>query len=118
MIKMIKILFIISGLEVGGAETMLFRIATQLNKKEFFPVVCSLTTKGKIGEQLEKEGIKVYALACKGILDTRKAIKKIKEIVKKENPDIINSFMMHANLIARFCRIKEQENKSRKLVEE
>lgn len=99
-----KILFLISGLDVGGAEKMLYRIATLLDKKKFKTIVCSISTKSIIGKKLEKEGIPVYALECTNIFHFFSALKKLKKIIKEEQPDIINSFMVHANVLARFAK--------------
>ena len=108
----IKILYVISGLEVGGAETMLKRIVIGIDKKKYYPVVCSLTTKGPIGEELEKQKIPVYSLQCKNSLQIFSALKKLKEIIKKEQPKIINGFMMHANLLVRL----EKKSKDQKII--
>ena len=60
-----KILYIINCLDLGGAENILFNILSNKNKKNI--KIISLTSKGFYGNQLSKEGYKVYALNIKKI---------------------------------------------------
>lgn len=81
-----------SDLDFGGAETMIVDIVENIDKEKFEVVVCCINKKGSLGEDLAKKGYKLY--------EARKEIKKqsyyslakrIKEIIKLENPDIVHS---------------------------
>lgn len=68
-----KLVFIITGLSTGGAETMLFRLLQHIDRGRFEPSVVSLTTVGEFGPRIEALGIPVYALEMKqGIPSPRK----------------------------------------------
>ncbi|MET0069925.1 MAG: glycosyltransferase family 4 protein [Candidatus Thiodiazotropha sp.] len=92
MADKIKILQMTSDLDFGGAETMIVDIVENIDKDKFEVVVCCINKKGSLGEDLAKKGYKLY--------EARKEIKKqsyyslakrIKEIIKLENPDIVHS---------------------------
>ena len=65
MDKKIKILYLITGLKVGGAERVLYDIVKNLNKERFQPVVISIISIGKVGKEIQKLGIKVLSLNAK-----------------------------------------------------
>ena len=55
-----KVLHVIIGLNIGGAELMLKRLVLHSQKKgEFLHEVISLTDLGIIGAELQKEGVNV-----------------------------------------------------------
>lgn len=93
-----KILHLITGLEIGGAEVMLAQVLPKLTNFEH--VVCSLTTKGPIGQKIEENGIKVYELIG-GKKLSLSAISEFGNIIKKEEPDIISTRLIHADIFGR-----------------
>jgi glycosyltransferase involved in cell wall biosynthesis len=106
-----KIIFIISGLLTGGAEIMLFNIVSRINREEFNPIVVSLTTQGILGERIQELGIPVFALNMGvGNFNFIKSILKLIEIIKSEKPNIVHTWMYHADfiggVIAYYCGIK------------
>ncbi|HOO44645.1 MAG TPA: hypothetical protein PLM29_00345, partial [Deltaproteobacteria bacterium] len=58
----IRIIHLISTLDVGGAELSLTRLVSSLESSRFSNTVVSLTTKGTAGTMLEECGIPVHAL--------------------------------------------------------
>lgn len=106
-----KVTHIIAGLDIGGAEIALKNIVEYSEKNGFFQNrVISLTGLGKIGRQLQELGIEVTTLGLHSFLQTPKIIYKITRILKKQNPDIVQTWMYHSDLIgavaARFAGIK------------
>lgn len=93
------ILHFINGLEVGGAETQLLRILPELEKYHE-NMVCCAHGRGPIGKLLEEKGIKVHYLDLKNIFDFF-AIKKFREIIKNYPPDIMVTYLIHADLCGR-----------------
>lgn len=94
-----KILHLISGLEIGGTETQLLRILPKLQKYHQSRVCC-VRGHGPIGAELEKNGIKVYYLDLKNIIDFPALIRFYK-IVKDFSPDILVTYLIHADLYGR-----------------
>lgn len=96
------ILHVINDLDVGGTEMMLLRTLPRLN--EFKHVVCSLSSQGVIGESLIKEGIGVIALNQKRLLSIGSLISLVK-VIKKVDPDIIQTYLFQASFIGRFAAL-------------
>ena len=58
----LRVLHVITGLDTGGAETMLAQLVTRGDHDRFHHVVVSLTTVGSIGLELMRKGVEVSAL--------------------------------------------------------
>ena len=94
------ILHVITGLSTGGAEWMLYHLLNKTNKRKITPIVVSLMNRGSLGDRIADLNISVYTLDMKqGVLDIT-AIWKLKSIVSKVKPDIIQGWMYHGNLAA------------------
>ena len=87
-----KVLHIITGLEDGGAEAVLYGLCTEDTKNKH--IVVSLKGEGKYGKLLNKKGIICYSLNKK-IANIFKLI----WIIRREKPDVIQTWLYHGNLI-------------------
>jgi len=99
-----KILLVITGLAVGGAETQLVRVATRLKQRGWDVRVVTLIPPRAYVDVLEQAGIPVATL---GIRDKRPALRpiwRLARVLREWKPDIVHSHMVHANLLARFVR--------------
>jgi glycosyltransferase involved in cell wall biosynthesis len=94
-----KFIHVITDLDVGGAETMLKRLLAQEGVKSEILVI-SLTDIGKIGLDIEQLGIKVHALYMKGPISFPSALLKLVKVFKVTSPEMIQSWMYHADLLA------------------
>ena len=108
----IKILHFISNLSVGGAEMALKKLViSKSNKKYFKYEVVSLTNFGKIGVELQESNIKVHAIRMNRFYNILFGSFRIIFIIIKFKPDIIHTWMYHADLIggllARLTRNKK-----------
>ena len=91
-----KVLHIITGLERGGAETMLTRLAPRLG---FRNIVVSLTSEGSLGPELRAAGVPVLALGMKRGRPSLAAMFRLREIVKRERPTLLQTWLYHADLL-------------------
>lgn len=96
------ILHVINDLDIGGTETMLLKTLPKLN--EFKHIVCSLSSQGVIGESLAREGIRIIALSQKRLLSISSLISLVK-VIKKVDPDIIQTYLFQASLVGRFAAL-------------
>lgn len=95
-----KIVHIIVGLNVGGAELMLQRLVLNSSKKEHFEhSIISLTDLGVIGPNLQKQGIKVDTLNMNSLSSLPFTLLKLRNLIKKINPDVVQTWMYHADLL-------------------
>ena len=90
-----KILHIITSLLDGGAEGVLYRLCTNDTTNEH--MVISLRGKGKYGELLTNQGVKVLTLNMKPKEFSIFAFVKLIKILKNENADIIQTWLYHAD---------------------
>lgn len=94
-----NILHIISGLGNGGAEGVLYRLCIS-TVENYNHKVISLTTNGKYGSLLQKNGIEVIELGLnKNFFQNIKRIIFLYQIIKNSSPNIIQTWMYHADLI-------------------
>lgn len=95
-----KITHIIIGLGVGGAELMLKRLVEGLNGKDGMQhSIISLTELGLVGKQLQAAGISVKELGMKNALSLPVTFFKLRRELKKQKPDIVQTWMYHADFL-------------------
>jgi len=92
-----KIFHVITGLNNGGAEAVLFRLCTY--DKVHKHIVVSLIDAGKYGPLLQEKGIVVYSLNMPVGRVTISGLLNLYKLIKIHNPDIVQTWMYHADLI-------------------
>ena len=95
-----KILHIISGLSTGGAELMLYKLLSVIDRSSYKPVVISLTNEGHLGNHLEKLGIPVHIIKMAAGFPNPFKITRLINLIKKINPDLVQGWMYHGNMAA------------------
>ncbi|MEK7287552.1 MAG: glycosyltransferase [Elusimicrobiota bacterium] len=94
----VKILYLITDLNFGGAEKQLSELVTRLDRTRFDPVVAGLKGWGHTARRLQKAGIEVHA-GGGNLFSTWSTLQRLCDI---HQPSIIHSFLFRANLIGRF----------------
>ena len=95
-----KTLFISPGLDSGGAENILFNIVSKMKKDNI--ILISLTNDGFYGNILREKGYKIYALNMKKNIFFIFKIFQLFKIISKNKPEIVHTWLYHANLIGGF----------------
>ena len=99
------VLFLITGLAYGGAETQLVNLAISLKKRGWKVRVVSMLPPQAFTEELKEAGIPLSTLNMRrGVADPR-AVFRLVKILREWKPDIVHGHMVHANLLARVVRI-------------
>lgn len=93
-----KIIHLITGLKIGGTEIFLSRILPEIKNHDH--LVVSLTKKGVIGLDIEKNSIPVYELNS-GKWFSPFSIWRFKKIVEEEKPDVLVTYLIHAAIFGR-----------------
>jgi len=103
-----KILYLITELDVGGAEKTLFRLAASLHERGWPVEVAALSGEGEVGEWLAGRDIPVHHIRMETKGDPR-AFWRLVRLLRGTRPDILHTFLFHANiagrLAARFARV-------------
>lgn len=95
---MIRITHIITGLDVGGAEAMLYQLLRATDRSAFSPRVISLKDMGYYGEKIAALGIPVQTLGLRPGRPNPLLVWKLARWLRGET-DVVQTWMPHANLI-------------------
>ena len=96
----IRILFVITGLGTGGAEMMLFKFLSRLDRIKFSPYLISLIPGGVFEKRIKDLKIPIYSLNMSQGIPNPFALLKFKKYLNLIEPDIIQGWMYHANFLA------------------
>lgn len=103
--KKCVIVFIITDLDMGGAEIMLYHLLSKINQQQFSPVVVSLIDSGVWGNRIEALGIPVHTVEMQQGKPTPAAFWRLIQTVNQLKPHIIQGWMYHGNLAAQLASI-------------
>jgi len=99
-----NILYVITGLGIGGAERLVVTLADEMYARGHKVSIVSLT--GPVLFRPIENSIPIYSLqAKKTIGGFIFSIINLIKVINIQKPDVIHSHMVHANLISRFVRL-------------
>ncbi|MEY0330987.1 glycosyltransferase [Providencia rettgeri] len=99
-----KILIIITGLDLGGAEIQVSQLADHL--VDYGNEVEIISMMGDVNIKPENNKIKIHNLnISKNFISIISSLKKSKKIIKNFNPDIVHSHLFHGNIFSRILKI-------------
>ena len=101
---MTTIVHLITGLEIGGAERMLTRLAAGSDRERFTTLVVSMTDAGKMGPLLIGAGIAVEALGMRRGLADPSGLARLLKILRRERPQVLQTWLYHADLLGLTAR--------------
>jgi starch synthase (maltosyl-transferring) len=96
----VAIALVITDLDVGGAERALTALATRLKPARWRVGVFCLREPGQLAEVLHQAGVYCECL-CVQRHSPIKAISRLARSLRRFHPELVQSFMFHANLAAR-----------------
>jgi starch synthase (maltosyl-transferring) len=99
-----RIAFVITELNVGGAERCLANLAIGLDRERFEPIVYSLDSR-PLGDQaslvlrLEEASIPVRFVGVSSSWQVLSAIRRLRRLLAEQQPAIVQTFLFHANIV-------------------
>jgi len=99
--KMIKVAHLITGLEVGGTERSLLALLPRVQNKGILNYVYCIVGQGEIGKELVEKGIPVKYLGYNRWWDIFKICFYFFREMRREKPDILVTYLIHADLFGR-----------------
>lgn len=94
---MIKVLHVINGLELGGAEMVLLRLVERMDRSRFANEVISLTAGGQLEDRLVEAGADVLSL--KGGPSSPRVFFRVMQAARDRRPQVMQTWMYHADLV-------------------
>lgn len=100
-----RLLFVVTGLGWGGAESQVIDLARTLTKQGWQVSVATLLHDAERRLDLESEGIPVHTLGMRRGLPDPRAMLRLAAIIRAFRPSVVHSHMVHANLMSRLTRL-------------
>lgn len=99
----LKVLHIITGLSVGGAETMLAKVLSALPHAEVASSVIALGNRGPMAERIEAIGVPLTCIEASrtlgGLFSAPRSLARLTSLLRKSRPDVVQTWMYHANVL-------------------
>lgn len=96
--RRLKVVHLITGLNVGGAETMLHKLLSGMDRARFQNSVISLIEPGPMAKRIEALGIPVVSLGMRRGRPTPGHIWRLYRLLRSARPNILQTWMYHADL--------------------
>lgn len=94
-----KVMHIITGLNAGGAEMMLYRLLSRMDRSRFTNMVITLTGRGRMAEAIEALQVPVVSLDMRSGSDVFRGLKNLIRPLRRYSPHIIQTWLYHADLV-------------------
>ena len=102
---MSRVLLLITGLNQGGAESQVIQLCLKLKNNGNDVQLVTMVNPVQSIASLEAAGIEVFSLAMRPGFPDPRAIWRFALCIRKFQPDVVHSHMVHANLLARISRL-------------
>jgi len=93
-----KLVYIIAGLDVGGAESFLVKLSRELSHRHAIAVI-SLSSEGQLASRLRDMGVSVTALGMRPGRFSMSRFRRLVAILRQSRPDLVHAWMYHAAMI-------------------
>jgi glycosyltransferase involved in cell wall biosynthesis len=97
--KRIKILHVITSLDIGGAQMVLFHLLKNMDAVKFENQVVSLIHPGKVGEKIQALGFPVFSLEMRSGRPDLGSLFRLVRLLRRESPDMVQTWLYHADLL-------------------
>ncbi len=95
-----RVTLVITNLATGGAEAMLLKLLTNLDRARFQPTVISLVGMGEVGPRIAALGVPVHVLGMRrGGVPGPRALRRLARLLRQCQPDVVHTWMYHADLL-------------------
>ncbi len=96
---MIRIVHLISGLNVGGAERVLADFVRGSDGSHFRHLVVSMMDEGPVGKKLAAAGVEVHSLRMRRGVPSLLGLVRLVRILQRSSACVLQCWMYHANLL-------------------
>ena len=96
----LKIAHVITGLNTGGAETMLYKLLSRMDRAKFDPLVVSLADNGSLAARIAALNIPVFSCGMRPGFPSPAATLRLARKLRQFGPHLLQGWMYHGNLAA------------------
>lgn len=96
---MLKIVHLITGLGLGGAENQLSQLVMHSDSNRFKHIIISMQDLGQWGPKLLQQGFTVYTLNMRRSSISISGLYRLYKILRQEKPNILQTWLYHADLL-------------------
>ncbi len=97
--KPVKVVYVITGVNVGGAEKLVLDLVRSLDRTRFEPVVVAMVG-GAFSPEFRDTGIRIHDLGMSRAWPFP-GIARLWKIMREEKPAIVHTHLIHADFIGR-----------------
>lgn len=98
-----RITFVITELDVGGAERALVQLVIGLPRDQWESRVISIGPWGPLVATLQDAGLAVHCLDALYLWDTPRVLWQLRREFRAFRPEIVQTFLFHANILGRIA---------------
>jgi glycosyltransferase involved in cell wall biosynthesis len=95
----LKLIHLITSLDMGGAEMMLYRLLRHIDRARFENQVICMISPGVVKEKIQALGIPVVSLDMQSGSPSLTALFQLVRLLQRERPAILHTWMYHADLL-------------------
>lgn len=99
MAQRIRILHVITGLNLGGAESWLLQLVRGLDASRYECRVVSLIPEGVLAEPMRALGVPVESLGMARGVPSLGALRRLSGLIRGWNPQVVQTWLYHADLL-------------------
>jgi glycosyltransferase involved in cell wall biosynthesis len=95
----VNVVHLITDLDTGGAEMMLAKLLSAMDRRRFRSVVVSLLEPGPVAARIRDLGLPVHTLGMSRGRPSARAVLRLRRLLAGERPAVLQTWMYHANLL-------------------
>jgi glycosyltransferase involved in cell wall biosynthesis len=95
----IRVVHLITDLDVGGAELLLSRLVVAADRQRFRMRVISMMSPGAVGTEIAAQGIEVQTLGIRRAFPDPRGLLRLVALLRREPTDLLQSWLYHADLL-------------------
>jgi len=100
---MVNVLHVITGLGPGGAEMVLSRLCSRMDRQRFPSMVVSLRERGINAARIERAGVPLVCLDMSPSRPTLGGLAQLVRVIREFRPSVVQGWMYHGNMAALFA---------------
>ena len=100
-----SVVHVITGVTMGGAEMMLFRLLARGDRGRFAATVLSLLGPGAVGARISAMGVPLLTLGMRQERPLSPAMLRLIPLARSLRPSLLQGWMYHGNLAASGCAL-------------